>query len=346
MKRIVLYGLIACCTLLYVQEVHTRKSIRILFYNVENYFDCKDDSLKNDEDFLPGGAYGWNSSRFWHKTDQLAKVLAIAGEGCFPHLVGLAEVENEDCLRCLLYTSSLKQASYRYVYAESDDPRGIDICLLYNRFVFKPLEVEHIRVFPPGTGKKTRNILYVKGLLAIDELLHVFVCHWPSRYGGAKTSEPFRREAAKKLRIKIDSVFACDNEAKIVIMGDFNDEPNNLSICRDLGAGAPQNVYQPAVLYNLMWPYLNNPDCGSIKYQGRWSVFDQIIVSSALMYELPSVNRSQPVRRLPDATILFENVLLVQDKKYMGYKPFRTYEGFRYTGGFSDHLPVFLDIPF
>ena len=342
----VLKYLIACCLLMTASVLQSERHLRVMFYNAENYFDCRDDSLSRDEDFLPQASYAWSPKRFLHKTEQLARVLAIAGEGSFPHLVGLAEVENEDCLRFLLEASPLKNADYRYIYAESADPRGIDVCLLYNRFVFKPLAWESIRPLFPDKKKKTRDLLYVKGLLPNRENLHIFVCHLPSRYGGTRASEPFRRQVAGQLRKRVDSLFCVEPTARILIMGDFNDEPDNLSLVRDLAARNPREPYQPAALYNLMWPLMNKADCGSHKYQGRWSVIDQIIVSSALLYDHPVQQQSAPVRRLPEAWIMFEDILLIKDQKYLGYKPYRTYEAFRYLGGYSDHLPVCLDIPY
>ncbi len=338
--------LTACCLLLTVTFLQAERHLRVVFYNTENFFDCKDDSLTRDEDFLPQGSYAWGPKRFLHKTEQLARVLAVAGEGSFPHLVGLAEVENQDCLQFLLKASSLKNAAYRFIYAESVDPRGIDVCLLYNRYVFKPLVWESIRPFFTDNNKKTRDLLYVKGLLPNKQELHVFVCHLPSRYGGTKASEVFRCEVTRQLRARVDSLFDNEPDARILIMGDFNDEPGNLSLSRDLGAMNPQEPYQPAALYNLMWPLMNIADYGSHKYQGRWSVIDQFIVSSALLYEHPLQQESDPHRILRDAWIRFDEFLLVNDEKYLGYKPFRTYEAYRYTGGYSDHLPICLDIPF
>lgn len=346
MYKLILDYFTACCLLLTAAYVQAENQLRVVFYNTENFFDCKDDSLTRDEDFLPGGTYAWSPGRFLHKTEQLARVLAVAGGGSFPHLVGLAEIENEDCLQFLLKSSSLKNAAYRYIYAESADPRGIDVCLLYNRFVFKPLAWESIRPSFPDNMKKTRDLLYVRGMLPTKENLHVFVCHLPSRYGGAKASESFRRLVAGLLRARVDSVFKKEPDARILIMGDFNDEPDDLSLCCDLAAMSPQEPYSSAALYNLMWPLMNNPDYGSHKYQGRWSVIDQIIVSSALLFEFPPQQEGMPLRRLPEAWILFEDFLVIKDQKYLGYKPFRTYEAYRYTGGYSDHLPVCLDIPF
>lgn len=346
MPRIIVYCLLGLCLSLNAVLAQAESCIRVLFYNTENFFDCKDDSLTRDEDFLPDGAYHWTIKRYLHKIHQIAKVLVLANEEGLPDLVGLVEVENEGCLRDLIRSSALKKAAYRYLSAESPDPRGIDVCLLYNRFVFKPLKSENLRVVFENTNKKTRDVLYVQGLLAKGELWHIFVCHLPSRYGGVKASEPYRRTVAKLLRHKADSLFCVEPDARILIMGDFNDEPDDLSLSRDLAAGDPRDGYQPAALYNLMWPSTHKSDYGSYKYQGRWSVIDHILVSSALLYALPSDGKSPPLRRLPDARIMFEDFLLIKDSKYLGYKPFRTYEAFRYLGGFSDHLPICLDIPF
>lgn len=330
-KPLLVILLCFCCCLAY-----SRDGLCVMFYNVENYFDCADDPHKRDGDFLPDGKYNWTEKRFWEKTKHIAKVITVLGDGQFPDLIGMAEVENEEVVRCLTEKSALRKAKYQYVYSESPDIRGIDVCLLYNRFAFKVLNAEDILVhFPESPQKKTRNILYVKGQTARRENLHVFVCHWPSRYGGSKVSESLRCRAADILRAKVDSLFLRDENAKILIMGDMNDEPENISVKTHLGALPDTASCRPAQLYDLMWSRSQDRNqLKSHKYQNRWYMLDHLIVSTSLMYN--------PLQEKAEAGILQADFLLQEDSKKLGKKPFRTYSGYRYIGGYSDHLPVYM----
>jgi len=304
-----------------------------MFYNVENFFDCTHDSLKSDQDFLPGGIRGWTPTRFWKKNGNIAKVIAAVGWDRFPELVGLSEVENELCIKSLLYSSPLKNAGYSYIHAESPDARGIDVCLLYNRYLFQPIYKKAFAVhFKDDPHKKTRDVLYVCGKTSSNDTLHIFVVHFPSRLGGELESEVFRRTVAHLIREKVDSIFGRKEESKILIMGDFNDYPVNLSISTDLGAKMPVVDPISKSLYNLMLPFYGKPDVGTNKYQAEWGLLDQILVSGSL---LKQTQRSY---------IFDADFLMIQDERWMGKKPFRTYHGMTYQGGFSDHLPVYVDI--
>jgi endonuclease/exonuclease/phosphatase family metal-dependent hydrolase len=306
-----------------------------MFYNVENFFDCKHDSLKNDFEFLPGGIRGWVPSRFWKKAGQIAKVMAAVGEDKFPEIIGLAEVENENCIQSLLRGSPLKNAQYAYVHEESSDTRGVDVCLFYNRYQFN---VEHHAaltvVFKNEPDKKTRDVLYVCGKTYTGKKLHIFVCHFPSRLGGALESESYRRTVAAMILKKTDSLFIAEKVPNILIMGDFNDYPTDRSLLLDLKAGAPVSLPDSAKLYNLMLPFNGDPEVGTNKYQADWGILDQIIVSGSLL------------KQSKGAHIFNADFLLIQDERWLGRKPFRTYHGMVYQGGFSDHLPVYADFYF
>lgn len=319
---------VLCCMPLQAQR------IRASFYNVENLFDCRRDSLKDDADFQPDGIYHWTPHRFRQKCYALAKTLVTLGDSDFPSLMALAEAENAWVLHQLLHTARLEE-SHRVVHFESPDRRGIDVALLYNRFEMKLLSARPIRVIDSDQSFwTTRDLLYARFDWLGD--LHVFVCHWPSRYGGVVSSEPRRLCAARILRASVDSLFERNPQARILILGDFNDEPHNKSLRTVLNA--LPNTTQPIrsnELYNLMWG-LQQAAIKTHKYHGRWALFDQVIVSGSLFATTDSTRLN--------AQVFAPDFLLESDGSYLGKKPFRTYNGRRYQAGYSDHLPVFVDL--
>ncbi|HET9571495.1 MAG TPA: endonuclease/exonuclease/phosphatase family protein [Bacteroidales bacterium] len=318
-----------------VLTLWARSGYRVVFYNTENFFDCWHDSLKSDEEFLPGGIRGWTPSRYYRKAGAIARVLAAIGEDKFPEIVGLAEVENEACLKTLVYSSPLKNAGYRFVHEESEDARGVDVGLLYNRYLFELMGHQVLKViFDNEPSKKTRDVLHVWGKVATGKPLHLFVCHFPSRLGGETESEPYRRQVARMIRSKIDSVFTQEPSANIVIMGDFNDFPSNSSLSKDLNAKYPQKSPEGGTLYNLMLPLENVPGIGTNKHLSEWGILDQMIVSTNLL------------AKTSEAHIFGPDFLLLEDDRWLGKKPFRTYNGMVYQGGYSDHLPVWIDLSF
>lgn len=322
------------------QESRSQKpSLKIAFYNVENYFDWKDDPLTNDEEFLPEGTYRWTKKKFEQKTFNIYKALSALGEGDFPALTGLAEVENAFVLDQLIYTTPMKNIPLGYIQRNSPDPRGIDVCMLYRTDKLKLLGFKFIPLRSPnGTLEKTREIVYGHFGLG-KESLHVFVNHWPSRRAGESESEEERVRAARTLRKQVDSIFTINPSSKIIIMGDFNDEPFNKSISVALKATEfnSQHLTQ-AALINLSANLLKKEKTGSLKFQGEWMVFDQIIVSTGLLGSSGLHTCSEC------AGIFAPPFLLREDKKYMGYFPNRSFSGPKFVGGFSDHLPVFLDL--
>ncbi|MDD4921779.1 MAG: endonuclease [Bacteroidales bacterium] len=312
-----------------------REGFRVMFYNVENFFDCKHDSLKDDFEYLPGGMRGWTPARFWKKAGQIAKVVSAVGENRFPEMIGLAEVENENCIQSLIKGSPLKNAGYSSVHDESPDARGIDVCLLYNRYLFTVLRHHSIPVvFQDTPTRHTRDILYVCGRTHSGEILNVFVCHFPSRLGGELESQASRRTVAKLIREEVDSIFSVQEKPNVLIMGDFNDYPTNRSLSVDLMAGKPVSSPDHHTMYNLMLPLCGNPDVGTNKYQAEWGILDQMVVSGSLL------------KKTTGAHIFDADFLLIQDERWLGRKPFRTYHGMVYHGGFSDHLPVYADFKF
>ena len=330
------------------QEVHGRQassqqeriSFRVVSWNIENLFDTHHDSLKNDHEYLPDAIRHWNYSRYKKKLADVARVITAIGEWNPPALVGLCEVENDTVLRDLTRRSPLKELSYRYVMTNSPDLRGIDVALLYQRDLFKLLSSRSISIPPFKQHRPTRDLLHVSGLLLAGDTLDVFVCHFPSRSGGAKESEPYRLSVAKKIRLEADSILTSRRRPQLIIMGDFNDYPDNKSITEVLAAIAPPPYPEALKLYHLLAgkAKAGKHTFGSYKYQGEWGLLDHMIVSGTLLnISAPFFTNEERanVSRLP--------FLLSDDDKYGGKQPFRTYYGMKYLGGYSDHLPIYTD---
>lgn len=318
-------------------SIQAQENFRVMFYNVENLFDCYHDTLKNDEEFLSSSLRGWHEGRYKQKIKNIAKVIVAVGEWNPPALVGLCEVENEKVMDDLVKYSPLKELGYRYVMTDSPDERGIDVALMWQRGEFKFIESRSIRInFSDKDRRPTRDILHVTGKVATGDSLDVFVCHMPSRSGGEKESEPARAYAAMILKQYADSISKVRTHPNILIMGDFNDYPENISISKILGAVAPSGSVEAHTLYNLMAEKAEKT--GTYNYKGEWGILDHLIVSGFLLRHNEGMHTSPENAHI--ANFLF---LLEDDLKYGGQKPFRTYYGMKYIGGFSDHLPVFLD---
>ena len=332
----------------YAQSAHTLTAAkaeaslaRLMFYNAENLFDIQDDSLTNDEEFLPAGIRYWTYRKLEQKLTHLYKTIVAVGTWQPPAIVGLCEIENKYVLQRLVEDTPLQQLQYQIIHYDSPDKRGIDVALLYREPDFIPMAHEAIRIhFPHNSHKTTRDILYTKGILLQTDTVHLFINHWPSRWGGQQASAPARNHVADVLHKKVDSLFTANSQANIIIMGDFNDAPEDPSLQSHLGAKLSIEEKETA-LYNMMGTKdtASQGIVGTHKYQGQWHMFDQIIVSGALLQE----NRRL---RIPGkrAQIFNADFLLQDDLTYMGKKPFRTYTGYQYQGGFSDHLPVFIDL--
>lgn len=311
---------------------------RVVSWNIENLFDTHHDSLKNDREFLPDAMRHWNYSRYKKKLADIARVITAVGEWNPPALVGLCEVENDTVLRDLTRRSPLKELGYRYVMTSSPDLRGIDVALLYQRDLFKLLSSRSISIPPFNQHRPTRDLLHVSGLLLTGDTLDVFVCHLPSRSGGAKESEPYRLHAAQILRTKADSILYKRLHPQVIIMGDFNDYPTNKSIREVLEAEAPSPTLSPLKLYHLLARKAKSKDFGSYKYRGEWGLLDHLIVSGTLLNQSGEFFTSEE-----KANVCLLPFLLIEDKKYGDKEPFRTYKGMKYQGGISDHLPIYTD---
>lgn len=313
--------------------------MRIMFYNVENLFDTINDPLKNDEEFLPEGSYHWNGYRFQKKLKNTYKVITAVGGWESPDIIGFCELENRYVLERLIEYTPLRNQQYEIVHHESPDRRGIDVGLIYKKRKFQLIAHEALNVsLEDDPDFKTRDILYIKGLAFHTDTLHIFVNHWPSRRGGETTSEHKRVKAAETARKKIDEILSYDASANIVLMGDFNDYPDNNSINKVLQAKSIKEFQPNQDLLNLMYEKFENHE-GSHKYQGHWGCLDQMIISNALTDSMQGLYVPQL-----KAEIFSSPFLLKEDERWMGMQPARTYEGFKYKGEFSDHLPIYTDI--
>jgi len=324
--------------LLYL-PVFGQTNFRVMFYNVENLYDTLDNPEKDDDDFLPEGTMHWTQGRYYNKLNNIAKVITSVGEWDTPALVGLCEVENEKVIEDLTRYSLLRNMNYRYVVTNSPDLRGVNVALLYQRDKFKYLEHKSYTIqFPHNVRKRTRDILHVTGQISAQDTLDVFVCHFPSRRGGEMESEPDRLYVASVVKYHSDSLIQIRKNACILIMGDFNDEPSNRSISQALNAQPVSDNLTKQNLYNLFSAFEKRKDTGSYKFQNQWNMLDQIIVSGNLIIG------DGNVRVLPHtANIFYRDFMLTDDKTYGGKRPKKTYHGRRHEGGYSDHLPVWVD---
>ncbi|MBI9038214.1 MAG: endonuclease [Bacteroidales bacterium] len=315
-------------------------SIRVVFYNLENFFDSFDDTLTNDDEFTPFGEKHWTWKRFVEKKLKISKVLLNIGEWNMPGIIGLCELENKFVLQQLLFNSSLKSFNYNIIHNDSPDLRGIDVALVYNQDVFVPIQTNFINiVFSFDSTIKTRDILYAKGVLNKTDTLHIFVNHWPSRYGGYLKTVSKRNYVAKVLREKIDSIQLENQAANIIIMGDFNDEPKDESLSKILKARIAGSEFKTKDLINLMTFKKKDQIEGTIKYRESWNTFDQFIISYSLLNKENLLYIEPMKKNIFDAAYLLE-----YDNTYLGNKPFRTYSGPKFNDGFSDHLPIYMDI--
>lgn len=310
-------------------------TFRIVFWNVENLFDTKDDPITADEAFTPDGENHWTMFRFKEKIKNLSKTLLSTGGWEPTDFIGLCEIENREVLEALVNFTPLKDKEYQIIHEDSNDPRGIDVAAMYRPQKFNLINYEYIRLkFPFSPEGRTRDILYARGILPNNDTLHIFVNHFPSRYGGQFETDPKRQYAAKILREMADSLMAINSNASILVMGDFNDHPDDKSMKEVLGAKLTQQGLAKNDLYNLMAPMQYK--FGTHSFEGKWGVLDQFIVSSALF---EGTGRS----KIREAKI-YDAPWLIKLNAQGNTTSNRMYQGPQYLGGYADHLPILLDI--
>lgn len=285
--------------------------------NCENLFDTRHDEGKQDLEFTPDGQRRWSRTRYWRKLNAIGQELLSCSPE-LPDLVALVEVENDTVLRDLTRRSLLRGAGYNYIMTSSPDVRGLDVALLYQPASFSPLCYDCISVAPLPGMRPTRDILYVGGQYITGDTLHIFLVHAPSRYGGELPTRPYRLQVADRLLLACDSL----HSANILIAGDFNDYAESPSLQR-LTARGFVNITAGA-------RGLNGNALGTYRYRGEWRSIDHILLSP-------------PLAAMADSVYINDSSFLLEaEQRYGGWKPRRTFNGFRYQHGFSDHLPLVL----
>lgn len=319
---------------------------RVATYNVENLFDTIPSPRHGDSEFLPAAERAWHGGRYWKKLGMLARAIAAIGDVRPAALVALCEVEGDTVLTHLTRRTALARLGYEYVVTHSADERGMNVALLYQPELFRPLSVASLRVpYRAGKERPTRDVLHVAGQCLTGDTLDVFVCHFPSRRGGTRLTDPYRRRAAETVRRAADSLQAVRGRHNIIIMGDFNAYYPERCIAEALGAIPAQEVHAAGGAFLRENLYLLTHGLkadggigGTYKYKGEWQTLDQIIVSGTLLCAVPGHLFTKPV-----ACCLCAFPFLLKNDRSGTPAPYRTYLGTFYQGGYSDHLPVALD---
>ena len=318
------------------------------FYNQENLFDTCHDAGKKDYDFLPTGSYKWNSLKYTNKLRNMSKVLSEMGTDKTPlgcAFIGLSEVENDNALRDLVAQEPLAERGFQFIHEEGPDARGIDCALIYNPKQFKPYNhfLKQYVYENRDTTHATRPFLVVQGHLAGDDVT-VVVCHWPSRGVEGK----FRDWGGKQVRALTDSIAASKPDMKILVMGDMNDDPDDTSMAKFLGARREMKEVEEGDFYNPWWNILRKDNRGTLSYQGAWNLFDQIVVSKNLL----ATQKAKDVKGYRNAAMqnsssltfygneIFQRDYLFQTDGRYKWTPKRTTAGGVWLNGYSDHLPV------
>ena len=318
-------------------------SLRVMFYNCENLMDTVNDPLTADDDFTPAGSRHWTSFRLWEKINRLTRVVLAAGEGRPPVLIGLAEVENDSVLSLWLRNRVMWKMGYRSLITSGIDTRGIDVGLIYHPQRFRLLGWETLRIQMPAGIRPTRDLLHAWGRIPSGDTLDVVVCHLPSRLGGARASRPARQAAHLRLRALMDSILYIRQHPALIVMGDMNDYPDTKTFLRDLRLGDPErDAIRSDSVYDLMIPLHRHLQrgklaTGSHKYAGNWGFLDHFLVNGLLLDTASGLFLHNPRPfSLP--------FMLTEDRTHFGMRPQRSYSGFRWEGGYSDHLPVLVDL--
>ncbi|WP_074976284.1 endonuclease/exonuclease/phosphatase family protein [Zhouia amylolytica] len=341
--RKVIYVAVGTTGLLFVQMTKAQEARyqvkNIAFYNVENLFDIIDDSLKFDESRTPDGKDRWTRRKYDDKIEKISFTIAQIGRNITqtsPDIIGLCEIENESVLLDLIKSNHLREYNYGIIHTESPDIRGIDVAFLYKKSCFIPQQFESHPlklISESGEREYTRDQLLVTGRLD-GEKIHFIINHWPSRRGGEIKSAPKRAKAAKLNRKLIDSLMNLNISAKIITMGDFNDDPNSRSIQKVLNTGGHLKRLKEHQLFNPMYTMFK-AGFGSLAYRDKWNLFDQIILTPAFLKD------DETFYTFWKAGIFNSDYLISREGRYKGY-PFRSYANGNYTGGYSDHFPVYI----
>lgn len=298
----------------------------VAFYNLENLFDPLDNETTRDKDYTPQGIYQWNKEKYLQKIEHVSRVISKVGKmrsNIPPVLMGVCEIENEFCLNDLIQSDHLKKYDYDWVFDSSGDPRGINVALLYQKQYFK---IENQATYPislhiDGQIEYSRNILHISGTL-FDKKIHLIINHWPSRTDGTIKTNSKRMLASKTVLQIIDKIRLDEPSANMLIMGDFNDDPLSESL----------QAFKSRDFTNAMEGF-HHQKKGSVKYKGKWKMFDQILLNQQLL------NTSWFCYQ--EAHIFVEPFLIQKTGRFKG-SPKRTFINRYHQGGYSDHFPVFI----
>ncbi len=324
---------IFCFFCLFVQNGISQQELSILFWNVENLFHPTNDSLTDDDEFTPSGARYWSYNRYRIKCNLIWKTIFLSGNDGPPDIIALCEIENRKVLDDLFRFSPLKNYNYQLIHMDSPDPRGIDVALAYRPEQISLMDTCFISFCVPElNGRMTRDILKASFLWESDSI-GIFVNHWPSKYGGAGYTDVLRIRAAELLSSEVRKIQEFNPGRYLICCGDFNDIPESRSLQLLINA---ENRGKKILQYVKPFPDLSH---GSIKYQGNWELIDHFFAGGAF---LDSISGSS--LKISSSQILQHDFLLKEDEKFGGKQVYRTYSGYRYLGGFSDHLPVLLII--
>lgn len=320
------------------QEEKKHKTVSIGFYNLENLFDTiYDAELLLNEEFTPESAKLWTAERYQQKLTNMAYVISNMATEITPEglaLLGVCEVENRGVLDDLVKEESIKDRNYQIVHFDSPDKRGIDVGLLYNPTYFEVKNTKtYTVILPDDSSFFTRDQLVVSGLFD-GETIHIIVNHWSSRRGGEEESRPKRIAAGDLTRTIVDSLLILDQNANILVMGDLNDDPDDISIVEHLKAKATMEELKEGDLFNPMFQ-LHKDGLGTLSYRKKWNLFDMVIVSQGLLGE------SKSDYKFYKAEVFDRPYLRQTEGDYAGF-PNRTYAGKYYLGGYSDHFPVYV----
>lgn len=338
MKKCIFILTVLLCSI----SVSAQKNVAVYgigFYNLENLFDITHDEGKNDYEFLPEGTNKWSEMKYTNKLHNMATVLAEMGTDVLPGVgcavIGVCEVENAHCLEDLCNQPELKARNFKYLLIEGPDRRGVDCGLLYNPSLFEVRDtklVPYVYELPEDSNRATRGFFTVSGTLA-GEHVAIIVCHLPSRFSGSY----YRELGAKQIRVVKDSLLRDDPDCKVFVMGDMNDDPTNKSMYDMLGAKEDIDKVGDNEMYNPWYNVLVKQGTGTLKYDGKWNLFDQIIISPNALNKKGSKDFS--TLKFWKNQIFRRDYLFQTDGKYKG-NPKRTHAGGVWLNGYSDHLPV------
>jgi predicted extracellular nuclease len=326
MKKLVILLSISLFT---CNNCHSQQKLSVLFWNVENLFYPADDSLTDDNEFTPGGLRYWTFNRYKIKCNLIWKTIFLSGNEGPPDIIALCEIENRKVLDELFSFSPLKDYNYQIIHQDSPDPRGIDVALVFRKDKISLIDSSLIPFsIPELKGRMTRDILHSTFLWEGDTL-DLFVNHWPSKYGGTGYTDVLRMKAAELLKSKVKKLLEISDLRTVVCCGDFNDIIESRSLQLLIKPMDEMNATLRKVEYSGLFVK------GTIKFQGNWEVIDHFFVNANLEDTVRDYNI-----KISEAEILVHDFLLSDDEKYGDKQPYRTYLGYRYIGGISDHLPV------